>query len=54
VLRTYADPQKAADELVGAAVRAGGRDNVSVVVVAVDSAEGGDDVDTAPRAGLRP
>jgi PPM family protein phosphatase len=54
VLRTYADPQEAADELVGAAVRAGGRDNVSVVVVAVDSAEGGDDVDTAPRAGLRP
>ncbi len=34
--RQYADPQTAADELVGAAVRAGGRDNVSVVVVAVD------------------
>ncbi len=32
----HADPQAAADELVAAAVRAGGRDNVSVVVVSVD------------------
>jgi PPM family protein phosphatase len=30
------DPQAAADALVAAAVRAGGRDNVSVVVVSVD------------------
>ena len=30
------DPQVAAEELVAAAVRAGGRDNVSVVVVSVD------------------
>lgn len=53
VVRKYADPQIAADQLVGAAVRAGGRDNVSVVVVAVDSGEDdGDDDDTAPRAGL--
>ena len=55
VVRKYADPQIAADQLVGAAVRAGGRDNVSVVVVAVDPGEddGDDDADTAPRAGLR-
>lgn len=54
--RKYADPQIAAEQLVGAAVRAGGRDNVSVVVVAVDSGEddGDDDADTAPRAGLLP
>lgn len=50
--RQYADPQNAADELVGAAVRAGGRDNVSVVVVAVEAGEDDDDADTAPRAGL--
>ena len=55
VVRKYADPQIAADQLVGAAVRAGGRDNVSVVVVAVVPGEGDDDgdADTAPRAGLR-
>ena len=52
LVRKYADPQIAADQLVGAAVRAGGRDNVSVVVVAVDPGEddGDDDADTAPRA----
>jgi protein phosphatase len=36
-------------------VRAGGRDNVSVVVVAVDAWDddgGDDDADTEPRAGL--
>ncbi len=32
----HADPQAAADELVAAAVGAGGRDNVSVVVVSVE------------------
>ena len=36
----HADPQAAADELVAAAVRAGGRDNVSVVVVSVDPVHG--------------
>ena len=36
VARECADPQEAADQLVAAAVRAGGRDNVSVVVVAVE------------------
>jgi PPM family protein phosphatase len=40
VTREHADPQVAADELVAAAVRAGGRDNVSVVVVSVGSASG--------------
>ena len=54
VARKYADPQIAADQLVAAAVRAGGRDNVSVVVVAVDAGadDDADDADTAPRAGL--
>jgi protein phosphatase len=54
VARQYADPQIAADQLVAAAVRAGGRDNVSVVVVAVDDGaeDGEDDADTAPRTGL--
>ena len=36
VAGAHADPQVVADELVEAAVRAGGRDNVTVVVVAVD------------------
>ena len=52
VARKYADPQIAADQLVAAAVRAGGRDNVSVVVVAVDAGADDDEADTAPRAGL--
>lgn len=53
IARKYADPQIAADQLVAAAVRAGGRDNVSVVVVAVESEEDvDDDADTAPRADL--
>ena len=53
VARKYADPQLAADQLVAAAVKAGGRDNVSVVVVAVDGgADDDDEADTAPRAGL--
>ena len=37
VASAHADPQAAADALVEAAVDAGGRDNVSVVVVAVDA-----------------
>jgi protein phosphatase len=54
VARKYDDPQIAADQLVAAAVRAGGRDNVSVVVVSVDTGAGddADDADTAPRTGL--
>jgi PPM family protein phosphatase len=57
VARQYADPQVAADELVAAAVRAGGRDNISVVVVSVDPGSGAadedaDDADTAPRGDL--
>lgn len=53
VARKYADPQIVAEQLVAAAVRAGGRDNVSVVVVAVDpGVDDDDDADTAPRAGL--
>ncbi|NHI19522.1 PP2C family protein-serine/threonine phosphatase [Phycicoccus endophyticus] len=36
----HPDPQRAAEELVDAAVRAGGRDNVSVVVVAVEHGPG--------------
>ena len=36
VLRSEPDPQAAAEALATAAVRAGGRDNVSVVVVAVE------------------
>ncbi|PKW27941.1 PP2C family protein-serine/threonine phosphatase [Phycicoccus duodecadis] len=50
--RQHADPQRAADELVAAAVRAGGRDNVSVVVVSVDAGAEDDDADTHPRSGL--
>jgi len=59
VARQHDDPQVAADQLVAAAVRAGGRDNVSVVVVAVDAGAGAeqddageDDAGTAPRTRL--
>ncbi|MGL5816409.1 MAG: PP2C family protein-serine/threonine phosphatase [Phycicoccus sp.] len=53
IVGTQLDPQAAAEELVAAAVRAGGRDNVSVVVVSVDAGEeDDDDGDTTPRAGL--
>jgi len=48
----FDDPQECAEALVSAAVEAGGRDNVSVVVVALDAGDDDDeDVDTAPRAG---
>lgn len=54
LVRDLDDPAECAEALVSAAVEAGGRDNVSVVVVALDAADedgGDDDVDTAPRAG---
>ncbi|HEY7718081.1 MAG TPA: protein phosphatase 2C domain-containing protein [Pedococcus sp.] len=45
------DPQEAAVALVRSAVEAGGRDNVTAVVVALDGGEDDDDLDadTAPR-----
>ncbi|HET7278034.1 MAG TPA: protein phosphatase 2C domain-containing protein [Dermatophilaceae bacterium] len=44
------DPQQAAEALVHGAVQAGGRDNVTAIVVALDPGDGDDgDVDTAPR-----
>jgi len=45
VLASVADPQAAAQLLVDAALAAGGRDNVSAVVVDVASAPGGPDLD---------
>lgn len=47
-------PQQAADALVAMAVQAGGRDNVSAVVVAVPVSPAADlvEVTTAPRRGL--
>jgi PPM family protein phosphatase len=46
------DPQSAAEALVRAAVEAGGRDNVSVIVVALDAGDDGDfAVATGPRGG---
>ena len=53
LLADHEDPQQAADALVRAAVDAGGRDNVTVVVVALDALADSDDdpdVDTAPRS----
>lgn len=52
VTGTHPDPQVAADELVAAAVRAGGRDNVSVVVVSVEGNDEGD-AGTVPGPGAR-
>ncbi len=55
-IRTLVDeneePAACAEALVGAAVEAGGRDNVTVVVVALDESDDHDDADsdTAPRA----
>jgi protein phosphatase len=54
VLRSESNAQRAADQLVADAVRAGGRDNVSAVVVdviAASSSSEGDEVDvtTGPR-----
>ena len=53
LLSTHEDPQDAAEALVRAAVDAGGRDNVTVVVVALDGRADSDDdpdADTAPRS----
>jgi serine/threonine protein phosphatase PrpC len=51
IVAEHDDPQTCAEALVAAGVEAGGRDNVSVIVVALDSADDdSDDVDTAPRA----
>lgn len=54
VLAGVSAPQEAADELVARAVAAGGRDNVTVVVVDLLATAAGSDVDvmTVPRAGL--
>ncbi|WP_457254471.1 PP2C family protein-serine/threonine phosphatase [Pedococcus sp. P5_B7] len=43
ILAAHDDPQACAEALVAAGVDSGGRDNVSVVVVAVDSGDGGFD-----------
>jgi protein phosphatase len=54
-LQKYDDPQQVADALCRAALDAGGRDNISVVVVAFDSDEDDtDEADTAPRHTLMP
>lgn len=54
-LQKYDEPQAAADALCMAAVDAGGRDNISVVVVAFDADEDdNDEADTAPRHTLMP
>ena len=52
ILEADPEPQRAADSLVRAAVEAGGSDNVTVIVVTVQSADGvpsGPNGDTAPR-----
>lgn len=59
ILQANPDPQAAAEELVRAAVEAGGRDNVTVVVVNLDGDVGEHlsetsprvEADTAPRGG---
>lgn len=49
------DPQQAAVALVAAAVEAGGRDNVTAIVVALDAGQEEPDIgaDTAPRGATR-
>ncbi|MFX4286353.1 PP2C family protein-serine/threonine phosphatase [Janibacter sp. G349] len=49
ILQACPDPQVAAEELVRAAVEAGGRDNVTVVVVNLDGDVGDDLAETSPR-----
>ncbi|WP_235499325.1 PP2C family protein-serine/threonine phosphatase [Janibacter sp. Soil728] len=50
ILLQHPEPQIAAEELVRAAVEAGGRDNVTVVVVDLDGTVGDDLSVTSPRA----
>ncbi len=50
VLQSVADPQEAAQQLVAAALEAGGKDNVSAVVVDVAMANDSPDVETTVRA----
>lgn len=50
ILLANPDPQVASEELVRAAVEAGGRDNVTVVVVNLDGDVGDDTSETSPRA----
>ncbi len=49
ILQENPDPQAASEELVRAAVEAGGRDNVTVVVVSLDGDVGDDLSETSPR-----
>ncbi|PRA13448.1 serine/threonine protein phosphatase [Arthrobacter sp. MYb211] len=49
ILTRLQDPQQAAEELIQAALRAGGRDNVSVIVADVHSGQNYDIDDTMPR-----
>lgn len=51
VLSTVADPQEAVDALIQAALRSGGRDNVTVIVV--DARNVANDVDTATAESRR-
>lgn len=54
IVEDHDDPHDTAEALVAAAVAAGGRDNVTVIVVALDTQRDGDgdvEADTAPRAG---
>lgn len=51
ILQTNPDPQAASDELVRAALAAGGKDNVTVVVVNLDGDVGDDQSETSPRRG---
>ncbi|MGO1584181.1 MAG: PP2C family protein-serine/threonine phosphatase [Actinomycetaceae bacterium] len=50
ILQANPDPQAASEELVRAAVEAGGRDNITVVVVNLDGGGGDDLSETSPRA----
>ena len=54
VLAGVADPQEAASRLVADALRAGGRDNITAVVVDVAAAPGGPDTETTLRSEDRP
>jgi protein phosphatase len=51
ILATEADPQAAVDELIQAALRSGGRDNVTCIVVDATNVPDGSAVRTAPATG---